>query len=69
MKKSAAEILYYHFELTFLDRGREGSNQELQEVKDVIYGGNLEQFLSCFDIYWCFNPESTIFAQINQQFK
>lgn len=54
MEESAAQTLYYHFELTFLDRAREGANQE---VKEVIYGSSLEQFLSCFDIYWCFNPQ------------
>ena len=67
MKKSAAEILYYYFELTFLDRGREGADN--QEVKEAIYGSNLEQFLSCFDVYWCFNPEATIFGWIDQQFR
>lgn len=63
MKKSAAEILYYHFELTFLDRGCESNNQE---VKEIIRANSFSQLLSSLDIYWCFNPDSTIFAQINQ---
>ena len=66
MEESAAETLYYYFELTFLDRGCEGANPE---VKEVILGSNFSQLLSSIDVFWCFNPESTIFAQINQQFR